>query len=102
MTGKASEINERTPWHELTLGGEIAGGGTAALVETGQWRSAVPVYHADKCRQCLLCAPFCPDSAIPVRDGRREGFDLMHCKGCGICANVCPFGAVSMEEEAAG
>ncbi len=38
--------------------------------------------------------PFCPDSSIPVRDGRRTDFDYDHCKGCGICAQVCPFSAI--------
>ncbi|SMC91477.1 pyruvate ferredoxin oxidoreductase delta subunit [Papillibacter cinnamivorans DSM 12816] len=96
MIPKASEINERSSWKEMTQGGEIAGGGTARLVETGQWRSRRPVHLTDKCRQCLLCVPCCPDSSIPVQNGRRSDFDLMHCKGCGICAKVCPFGAIQM------
>jgi ferredoxin len=44
----------------------------------------------------MLCVPFCPDSAIPVKDGKRLDFDYMHCKGCGICENVCPFPAITM------
>ena len=59
----------------------------------------MPVWESDKCKQCLLCAPFCPDSSIPVQDGKRLGFDLDHCKGCGICWKVCPFQAIHMEEE---
>ena len=42
--------------------------------------------------------PVCPDSSIPVKNQKREDFDLMHCKGCGICAKVCPFGAITMKE----
>ena len=38
--------------------------------------------------------PFCPDSSIPVKDGKRADFDFDHCKGCGICWKVCPFGAI--------
>ena len=53
---------------------------------------------ADKCRQCLLCAPVCPDSSIPVKNGKRLDFDYDHCKGCGICAKACPFGAITMKE----
>ena len=52
----------------------------------------------EKCRQCLLCVPVCPDSSIPVSEGKRREFDYDHCKGCGICAKVCPFGAIEMKE----
>ncbi len=99
MTRRPLEIDEQTPWQELTTGGEIAQGGTARAVKTGEWRSDVPRWDRSKCKQCLLCTPFCPDASIPVRDGKRAGFDYDHCKGCGICAKVCPFGAITMEKE---
>ena len=99
MNKKASELNERTPWQELTPGGEIYEGGTSRLTLTGEWRSDRPVWLEDKCKQCLLCAPFCPDSSIPVAEGKRLAFDLDHCKGCGICWKVCPFQAIHMEPE---
>ena len=96
---KAKDINENSPWQEMTIGGEIYEGGTARLTKTGEWRSDRPVWIQDKCRQCLLCAPFCPDCSIPVTDGKRTDFDFDHCKGCGICWNVCPFDAIVMEKE---
>ncbi|WP_027398138.1 4Fe-4S binding protein [Anaerovorax odorimutans] len=95
MIKKASEINELTPWQEMTIGGEIYEGGTASLVNTGDWRTATPIFINDKCKHCMLCVPFCPDSAIPVKNDKRLDFDFMHCKGCGICAEVCPFEAIS-------
>jgi len=99
MIRKAKDINEKTPWQEMTLGGEIAEGGTSRLTMTGQWRSDRPVYIAQNCKQCLLCAPFCPDSSIPVTDGKRGDFDLDHCKGCGICYKICPFAAIEFVKE---
>lgn len=99
MNRSAKDISEHSPWQELTPGGEIYEGGIARLTITGEWRSNVPVWEQDKCKQCLLCAPFCPDASIPVRDGKRLDFDFDHCKGCGICANACPFGAIRMEQE---
>jgi len=99
MIRKAAQIDEQTPWQELTVGGEIYEGGTARLVNTGDWRTITPQFHPDKCKQCMLCFPFCPDSAIPVEHGRRQDFDLMHCKGCGICAKVCRFGAITFGKE---
>ena len=96
---RAAEINEQSPWQEMTVGGEIYEGGTSKLTLTGEWRSNVPVWDPVKCRQCLLCAPFCPDSSIPVEAGLRKEFDLDHCKGCGICAAVCPFQAIVMKPE---
>jgi pyruvate ferredoxin oxidoreductase delta subunit len=99
MIRNAAQINEQTPWQEMTVGGEIYEGGTARLVNTGDWRTVTPIYHADKCKHCMLCTPFCPDSSIPVENGKRLDFDLMHCKGCGICAKICPFHAISFEKE---
>ena len=99
MIRRAKEIDEQTPWQEMTPGGEIYEGGTARLTITGAWRSDVPVWDGERCRQCLLCAPYCPDSSIPVQDGKRLEFDLDHCKGCGICQTVCPFQAIRMEQE---
>ena len=100
MNFQASKINEQTPWQEMTPGGEIYEGGTAKAVRTGEWRSDVPVWDPAKCKQCLLCAPVCPDMSIPVgEDGKRGDFDYFFCKGCGICANACPFGAITMVKD---
>ncbi len=99
MIKKARDIDETTPWQEMTIGGEIYEGGTSALVNTGDWRTMVPVFHAEKCTNCMLCVPYCPDSSIPVKDGKRLDFDFMHCKGCGICYKVCPCKAISLEKE---
>lgn len=98
MIKKASEINESTPWQEMTVGGEIYEGGTSVLVNTGDWRTMIPNFIEEKCKHCMLCIPFCPDSAIPVEDDKRLDFDFMHCKGCGICFEVCPFEAITYEK----
>ena len=90
MRTDVTKINEKTPHQELTEG--------LMIFDTGEWRTNTPVYLADKCKQCLLCTPVCPDSSIPVHGGRRGEFDYDHCKGCGICAKVCPFGAIEMKE----
>jgi len=95
----AAEINERITWQEITTGAEICEGGTSKLVNTGDWRVKVPVFIGEKCKHCMLCVPFCPDSSIPVKDGRRLDFDLLHCKGCGVCVKVCPFGAIDFVKE---
>ena len=98
MKHDITKINETTPHTGLTEGMHICATGTSKLFKTGEWRNFTPDYHEDKCKQCLLCAPVCPDSSIPVTDGKRAGFDLDHCKGCGICAKVCPSGAITMRE----
>jgi pyruvate ferredoxin oxidoreductase delta subunit len=85
-------------WQDMTPGCTITGNGTSKLFRTGDWRVSKPVFIADKCKQCLLCAPVCPDSSIPVKNGKRLDFDYEHCKGCGICAVNCPFGAIEMKE----
>ena len=95
---KAEFITEQSPWQELTPGCEIYEAQTSRLNKTGEWRSKVPVWDPSKCKQCLLCTPFCPDSSIPVDAGMRKDFDLDYCKGCGICYKVCPFGAIELKE----
>lgn len=93
-----SKITEKSPYQDMTLGNQVYGGGGSKDFKTGEWRTKTPVMDWDKCAQCLLCVPFCPDSSIPVCDGKRQDFDYDHCKGCGICAKVCSFKAISMKE----
>ena len=96
MRTDISKINEHTPYEDLTEGLMTFAGGTSALFKTGEWRTQTPVFDSEKCKQCLLCTPVCPDSCIPVKDSKRSDFDYDHCKGCGICEKVRPFGAISM------
>lgn len=98
MRTDITKINETTPVDELTEGLMVFAGGTSKLFNTGEWRTNTPVFKEDLCKQCLFCAPVCPDVSIPVVDGKRLDFDYDHCKGCGICAKVCPFGAIEMKE----
>ncbi|MBR1508625.1 MAG: 4Fe-4S binding protein [Eubacterium sp.] len=93
-----SKINEKSPYQDMTEGNQIYGGGGSVEFKTGEWRTETPVMNWEKCVNCLLCAPCCPDSCIPVEDGKRLDFDYDHCKGCGICAAVCSFKAISMKE----
>ncbi len=87
-----TEIN----WKDITPGGTVYESGSAENFITGDWRTMKPVFNTELCKQCLLCAPTCPDSAIPVTNGQRLDFNFDHCKGCGICAKVCPFGAINL------
>ncbi len=91
-------ITEQTPHQDLTEGLMMFAGGTSKEFNTGEWRTNTPIFNQDKCRQCLLCTPVCPDGAIPVKNGERTDFDYNHCKGCGICVKACPFGAIDMRE----
>ena len=93
---KAADLNETIRWQDITLGAEIYEPATSRYVQTGEWRVMTPGFKEEKCKQCLLCVPFCPDSSIPVSEGRRADFDFYHCKGCGICATVCPFDAIEI------
>jgi pyruvate ferredoxin oxidoreductase delta subunit len=95
----AAQIDERINWRDITPGGEIYEGGTALLVNTGEWRTMVPFFLAEKCKHCMLCVPVCPDASIPVKNGKRLDFDFKHCKGCGVCYKVCPFGAITFGKE---
>ena len=95
-----TEINAKTPMEKLTIGGNIYKSGNAREFKTGDWRSKRPVFLEEKCKQCGLCFPVCPDNAIPVtEEKKRIDFNFDYCKGCGVCSKVCPFGAIEMREE---
>ena len=93
-----SEINTNTPMEKMTIGGNIYDAGNSVNFKTGDWRSMTPIFDKEKCKQCGLCFPVCPDNAIPVnKDLKREDFNYDYCKGCGICAKVCLFKAIEMK-----
>ena len=96
---KAKDINEKSTWQELTIGAEIYEPATSLLVNTGEWRVNRPVFNKEKCKNCMMCFLYCPDSSVVIEDQKVKGFDYMHCKGCGICAKACPFKAISMVKE---
>ena len=77
-------------WKDVPRGGMIIEAGSAEEYETGSWRTFRPLWHEDKCIQCLRCWIYCPDSAIMLKDGKVVGMDYVYCKGCGICAHECP------------
>lgn len=94
----SDKLNNNTPWQDLTIGGNIYTAGNAKEFKTGDWRSSTPVFIPEKCTQCGLCFPVCPEDSIPVnKECKREEFDLYSCKGCGVCAKACPFGAIEMK-----
>ena len=73
---KTCKINEESTCEELTPGGTIYTAGNAKEFKTGDWRSKKPIFIAEKCKQCGLCFPVCPDDAIPVnKEQKRDDFN---------------------------
>lgn len=93
----SDRINEKSPWKDITEGNKLFESATSFEFQTGEWRTQIPVHSVEKCKDCFLCVPVCPDMSILVVDGEKIEFDMDHCKGCGICAKVCPFDAIVME-----
>jgi len=92
------KLNANTPYQDLTIGGNIYDAGNAKEFKTGDWRSQKPVWLPEKCTQCGLCFPVCPDDAIPVgKDQKRSDFNYDACKGCLVCMKVCPMKAIEKE-----
>lgn len=81
-------------------GGTIKEPGSSQERITGQWREGErPKWNEKKCIHCLICANFCPENAIALKDGKVHHINYTKCKGCGICANECPVKAILMVEE---
>ncbi|MCF7861623.1 4Fe-4S binding protein [Candidatus Woesearchaeota archaeon] len=86
-------------WKTIPIGGMILEAGNAEKYKTGDWRTFRPQRDHDKCTNCMICFMYCPDSAIPLKDEKVDGFDYDHCKGCGICAKMCPVKCIEMKDE---
>ena len=81
-------------WKEITHGSHVFEAGSAKNFKTGDWRSHMPIFKEENCKQCMLCFPVCPDSAIVLENGKMTGFNLDFCKGCLVCKATCPFKAI--------
>lgn len=73
--------------------------GNSMQVKTGAWQNRRPVHLKDKCKNCMMCVPFCPENCIKQENGILTSFDYDYCKGCGVCAKVCPFKAIEMSDK---
>lgn len=83
---------------ENKKGSNILKDGNSENFKTGSWKARYPFHDKEKCKNCMMCVPFCPDSCIRHENGKLLGMDLDYCKGCGVCAKVCPFKAIEMKD----
>jgi uncharacterized Fe-S center protein len=58
-----------------------------------------PRVNAKQCRNCGVCAAFCPEAAIVQAEGHVV-IDPARCIGCGECLVVCKFDAIKMKWDA--
>lgn len=78
-------------------GAAILTDGNSLKVKTGAWKNRYPEHSKEKCKNCMLCVPYCPEGCINQKEGILTDINLDYCKGCGICAKVCPFKAIEMK-----
>ena len=84
------------------IGPTIRHRGSAALRETGNWRSERPVIDLGKCKRCFLCYLYCPEAAMRLDADNFPHVDYDHCKGCMICYEECPTDAIARRIEERG
>jgi pyruvate ferredoxin oxidoreductase gamma subunit len=73
--------------------------GSAALRQTGNWRTERPVIDLEKCKRCFLCYLYCPEAALRLDAENFPHVDYDHCKGCMICYEECPTDAITRRME---
>ena len=79
-------------------GATILTDGNSLDVKTGTWKNRYPIHSKEKCKNCMMCVPYCPEGCIYQENGMITKFDMDYCKGCGICSKVCPFKAIEMKD----
>jgi pyruvate ferredoxin oxidoreductase delta subunit len=92
-----TDFNKLLTVDEVVLGGVLPANGNSREYVTGNWRTQRPIYHRDRCIDCMFCWISCPDSAIIVKDAVIQGMNHDHCKGCGICEYICPVNPKAIE-----
>lgn len=70
-----------------------------STIKTGEWRFKRPIVDKDSCKQCGICAMYCPTGCIHEKENHYFLQDLTYCKGCGVCANECPAHSIAMHFE---
>ena len=75
-------------WKNEKDGGTIIVPGNSKEFKTWDWRTKKPVWIKEKCKQCTLCWPVCPEDCILIdKEQKMRGeFDYEYCKGC---RNMC-------------
>ncbi|VVB71930.1 Ketoisovalerate oxidoreductase subunit VorD [uncultured archaeon] len=73
------------------FGGAIKnlGMGCAPAAGKAEQHSAKPIFNAELCQGCGICAESCPRSAITV-EKKIRAVHYEVCTGCGKCLRVCP------------
>jgi 2-oxoglutarate ferredoxin oxidoreductase subunit delta len=63
----------------------------------------LPVFDPVRCKQCGICARFCPKGAIGLDDhGSPFLAEPEACTSCGLCEDMCPDWAVCLSHTQAG
>jgi 2-oxoglutarate ferredoxin oxidoreductase subunit delta len=63
----------------------------------------LPVFDSVRCKQCGICARFCPKEAIALDGhGNPSLADPEACTSCGLCEDMCPDWAVCLSLSQAG
>ncbi len=52
---------------------------------------SLPVFDRDRCKQCGICAHFCPKGVMDIeKDGFPRIVDPDACNECRLCEHLCP------------
>ena len=82
----------------ITVGAVVPKSGSSLKNRTGSWRVFKPVLLKKRCTGCGICAQYCPDVCIKIRN-KKAAINYDYCKGCAICAKECPMKSIIMQKE---
>jgi len=93
-------VHTEMNWEKMPQGGLVPNAGNSKEYKTGNWVPKKLLFDKEKCINCSLCWPVCPDDAIVFdEDGNMIGVDRDHCKDCGLCVKACPTESLYFEKE---
>lgn len=65
---------------KYSLGGIILKDGNSVEFKTGDWKNKYPYHDKEKCKNCMMCVPYCPEGVSDIKMENYLGWTLTFVK----------------------